>query len=258
MILNAPSRPRYVKPPRPRLEPGYARLIIRAGSFMAVSLKLRWLAVARRHPSAWLLAAQLLGVVLYPALDQTVAGQTALGAFGIAVLGLALWVVQRSPLGTWLALALAVPAVGLSAAAVLLGQPGLATTAQLLESLLYFYTAGALIAYMLDDHKVTRDELFAAGATFTLLAWGFAYAFSVCQRWYPASFIAHGPGELRTWMELLYLSFSLLSGVGLSDVAPVRPEARALVMLAQFSGVMYVALVVSRLVGLTMLQRRAN
>ena len=115
--------------------------------------------------------------------------------------------------------------------------------------------AGSLIAYMLQDHKVTRDELFAAGATFTLLAWAFAFAFAVCQQWYPGSFVATSESELRTWMELLYLSFSLLSGVGLSDVVPVHPQARALVMLEQFAGVMYVALVVSRLVGLTILKR---
>ena len=35
------------------------------------------------------------------------------------------------------------------------------------EAVLYFYAAGALIAYMLADHVITRDELFAVGATFT-------------------------------------------------------------------------------------------
>jgi hypothetical protein len=77
----------------------------------------------------------------------------------------------------------------------LLDRTALLTTAQLLESLLYFYTAGALIAYMLQDHKVTRDELFAAGATFTLLAWAFAFAFAVCQQWYPGSFQGTGGGR---------------------------------------------------------------
>jgi len=175
--------------------------------------------------------------------------------FGMAVLGLALWVVQRSPLGTWLALLLAIPSVVFSLAGALLDRSALLTTAQLLESLLYFYTAGALIAYMLQDHRVTRDELFAAGATFTLLAWGFAFAFAVCQQWYPGSFQGATAGPERSWMELLYLSFSLLSGVGLSDVVPLHPQARALVMLEQFAGVMYIGLVVSRLVGLTMLRR---
>ena len=153
---------------------------------------------------------------------------------------------------------LAIPSVVFSVAGALLDRPTWITTAQLLESLLYFYTAAALIAYMLQDHRVSRDELFAVGATFTLLAWGFAFTYSVCQQWYPGSFVGASEGTMRSWMELLYLSFSLLSGVGLSDVHPVLPQARALVMLEQFSGVMYVALVVSRLVGLTMLNVRKS
>ena len=174
---------------------------------MPVAMTTRWLAIARRHPSAWLLGAQLLAVLLYPALDDTAGGRAALGMFGMAVLGLALWVVQRSPLGTWLALLLAIPSLVFSLAGALLDRSAWVTTAQVLESLLYFYTAGALIAYMLQDHKVTRDELFAAGATFTLLAWAFAFAFSVCQQWYPGSF--HGTG---------WRSAAQLDGVALSEL----------------------------------------
>ncbi|WP_303747338.1 ion channel [Stenotrophomonas pigmentata] len=213
--------------------------------------RLKWIVMARRHPSAWLLAVQLLGVLLYPAMEQTPAGRALFGMFGMAVLGLAVWVVRRSPLGIWLALTLAIPAVVFSIAGVLLERYSLIAVAQAFECLLYFYTSCSLIAYMLQDHKVSRDELFAAGATFTLLAWAFAFAYSVCQHIYPGSFVATSEGDFRSWVELLYLSFSLLSGVGLSDVVPVHPQARALVMLEQFAGVMYVALVVSRLVGLT-------
>ena len=213
--------------------------------------RLRLIVMARRHPSAWLLAVQLLGVLLYPAMEHMPAGRALFGAFGMVVLGLAVWVVRRSPLLLWLALTLAIPAVVFSIAGALLGRHSLIAVAQAFESLLYFYTSCSLIAYMLQDHKVTRDELFAAGATFTLLAWAFAFAYSVCQHVYPGSFVATSEGDFRSWVELLYLSFSLLSGVGLSDVVPVHPQARALVMLEQFAGVMYVALVVSRLVGLT-------
>lgn len=215
-------------------------------------LHLRWIVLARKHPSAWLLGVQLLGVLVYPTMEHMPAGRALFGAFGMAVLGLSVWVVRRSPLGMWLALVLAIPAVVFSIAGALLRQPALATTAQVFESLLYFYTACSLIAYMLQDHKVSSDELFAAGATFTLLAWAFAFAYSVCQQLYPGSFVATSQGDFRSWVELLYLSFSLLSGVGLSDVVPVHAQARALVMLEQFAGVMYVALVVSRLVGLTL------
>ncbi|MBW8808367.1 MAG: two pore domain potassium channel family protein [Lysobacter sp.] len=108
---------------------------------------------------------------------------------------------------------------------------------------------------MMSDHKVTADELFAAGATFTLLAWGFAYAFLVCQAWYPGSFVgAERPGEPRTWIELLFLSFTNLSAVGLGDILPMSPAARVLTMFEQFAGVGYIAAVVSRLIGLTILR----
>jgi Ion channel len=46
-------------------------------------------------------------------------------------------------------------------------------------------------------------------------------------------------------------SFTNLTSVGLSDIVPVLPHARSLVMVEQVAGVLYVALVVARLVGLT-------
>ena len=128
-----------------------------------------------------------------------------------------------------------------------------------LEAMFYFYAAGSLIAYMLEDEFATVDELFAAGATFTLLAWAFAYVYVVCQALLPGSFGAlAGPDNPRTWMELLFLSFTTLSGVGLGDIVPLLPMARALVMIEEFAGVMYLALVVSRLVALSVLTRRAR
>jgi hypothetical protein len=68
---------------------------------------------------------------------------------------------------------------------------------------------------------------------------------------WPGSFTGHGgPGD-RTWFELLFLSFTTLTSVGLSDVTPVLAHARSFVIVEQVAGVLYVALVVARLVGLT-------
>jgi hypothetical protein len=111
---------------------------------------------------------------------------------------------------------------------------------------------------MMEDERASTDELFAVGATFTLLAWAFAHAFSVCQLVSPGSFSAAiNPEAQRTWVELLFLSFTTLSGVGLSDIIPLRPFARALVMLEQFAGVMYIGLVVTRMISLTVRPKRS-
>jgi hypothetical protein len=60
------------------------------------------------------------------------------------------------------------------------------------------------------------------------------------------------PGADRTWMELLFLSFTTLTSTGLSDVVPIAPFARAIVMVEQLAGVAFIAALVSRLVGLTL------
>ena len=180
-----------------------------------------------------------------------------LDAVGVVVLALALWVVNRSPSVNWIAWLLAVPAVALTVGSVVFRQSEWVVLSALFESVLYFYVAGSLISYMLHDHEVSADELFAAGATFTLLAWAFAYAYFVCQDWYPDSFIGiTEPGAPRSWMELLFLSFTTLSGVGIGDILPLRPQARALVMLEEFAGVGYIAAIVSRLIGLTVLRAK--
>ena len=221
--------------------------------------RLRWRAHARRHPSAFLLAAQLLSLVLLPLLADSPGGRAIFGAFSALVLWLAVWVVNRTPGLNWVAWLLAIPAFVLSLLAVIIDSNALLIAASLLEALLYFYAAGSLIAYMMSDHRVTSDELFAAAATFTLLAWGFAYLFLVCQFWYPGSFTgAVDPERPRTWFELLFLSVTNLSATGLGDVLPLGAEARVLVMFEQLCGVGYVAVVVSRLIGLSLLRVRSG
>ena len=216
-----------------------------------------WGLVARRHPSAFLLAAQLLSLLLYPIMDDTTSGRMLFGAVALVVVPLTVWVVAHSPSVRWVAWMLAIPAVILTIAGIALDRPGLLQLSAVLEAALYFYAAGGLIVYMMNDHEVSADELFAAGATFTLLAWGFAYAYFVCQQVYPDSFESfHEPERPRRWLELLSFSFSNLSATGLSDIQAIGSPARVLVMLEQFAGVGYIATVVSRLIGLTIIRHR--
>ena len=217
------------------------------------------LALARRQPSAILLAGQLAGVLLYPFMEGSDVGRALFSVLGIAILGLVVLAVRSLPGLTWVAVLLAVPATVLLVMQAVTGSDALLPYSSALEAVLYFYAAGALIAYMLADREITRDELFAVGATFTLVAWAFAYSYTVCQAIDPGSFTAAiDPSGERTWMELLFLSFTTLSSTGLSDVVPIKPFARSIVMIEQIAGVAYIAMVVSRLVGLTVVRRAGN
>jgi hypothetical protein len=220
---------------------------------------INWHSLTRQRPSAYLLAAQLISLILYAAFDTNPGGRALLGAFGVLVLALVVWVINRDAMMPWIAWALVAPAFVLALLSALLVHPALLMWSSLLEAVLYFYAAGSLIAYMMKDYQVTSDELFAAGAAFTLLAWGFAFLYLACQIWLPGSFIgASLPGQPRTFVELLSLSFTNLSATGLGDIMPVSSLARALVMIEQFAGVGYVAVVVSRLIGLTIVRQKAK
>jgi hypothetical protein len=214
------------------------------------------LTLARREPSALLLGAQLGGVLLYPFMETSSVGRALFSVFGIAILGLVVLAVRNLRGLPLVAVLLGAPATILLIIQAVTGSDDLLPYSSALEAILYLYAAGALITYMLADHEITRDELFAVGATFTLVAWAFAYAYTVCQAIEPGSFTAAiDPSGERSWMELLFLSFTTLSSTGLSDVVPVKPFARSLVMLEQVAGIAYVAMVVSRLVGLLVLNR---
>jgi hypothetical protein len=212
------------------------------------------LELARRQPSAILLAAQLIGVLVYPAMEGNDVGRSLFSVFGIVVLALVVLAVRSSPGFTGVALVLGVPATILLLIQAVTQDDALLPYSSALEAVLYFYAAYALIRYMLADHEITQDELFAVGATFTLVAWAFAYSFTVYQAIEPDSFTAAvNAGQDRTWVELLFLSFTTLSSTGLSDVVPIAPFARSLVMIEELAGVAYIAMVVSRLVGLLVL-----
>jgi hypothetical protein len=215
------------------------------------------LAFARREPSAVLLAVQLASVLVYPFLEGRGVGRSLVSALGILTLGLVVLAVRATPGQNLIGALLAIPATVLLLIQAITGSDTLLPWSSAFEAVLYFYAAAGLIRYMLADHRITRDELFAVGATFTLVAWAFAYVFTVCQAVDPGSFTAAvRPHADRTWMELLFLSFTTLTSTGLSDVIPIQPFARGLVMIEQLAGLAYVAMLVSRLVGLTVMRQK--
>ncbi len=212
----------------------------------------------KRNPCGVLLAVQLLGLLVYPFLGDQPVGRAVFGLFGLVVLTLAVRAVRLTPALTWVAIVLGTPVVALTVAEALVpGNDALVATSGLVHAAFYGYTAWALIRYMFQDDVVTSDELWATGATFTVVAWAFAYLYVAVQVFWPGSFIAAvDPDAQRTWMDLLFLSVTTLTSTGLSDIVPVTPHARSVVMLEQIAGMLYLAMVVARVTALTLRPKR--
>lgn len=205
----------------------------------------------KRYPFAMLLCVQLLSILFYGFMTDSKTSHLIFICLGLIVPILAVWTVYRSPATNWIGFVLVTASISTLLAAIFGGQTQLLAWSHAFESLLYFYAATSLVMYMFQDNIVTLDELYAAAATFTLLVWAFALAYSVCQQIYPGSVLAAiNPNNPRSWIELLFMSFSIQSSTGVGDVIPITGPARAIGSLQIFTGVMYIAIVVSRLVGL--------
>ena len=216
----------------------------------------RWRATLRKQPSAFLLAVQVLVILLLPALESSDWGRAVISLLSLSAVVIAVFTVRSTPALTWLSITLALPAAVFEIWSLVDDSTTIVAIAHTALAVFYFYTAYALISYMFEVSWVTTDELFAVGACFTVLVFAFAYVFLAIQEVYPGSFTSYdGPGQ-RTFLELLYYSGANLTSVGLSDVGPIKPEARAIGTVEQLGGVMYVAMVISRLVALTVMRAR--
>ena len=209
------------------------------------------LGAVRTHPSAALLAGQGIVVVAYPFLDDRFAGRAVVGVVQMAVVLVAVFAVRATSALTWVAATLGAPAMVLTVLEAAWPETGwVILTSAAFHVPFYLYVSYSMVRYLFHDDVVTRDELFATGAAFTVVAWAFAYVYAATQVIWPGSFVDHDSTGGLDWFEMLYLSFTTLTSVGLSDVQPVLDHARSLVMIEQVAGVFYVALVVARLIGL--------
>lgn len=203
------------------------------------------------YPSAVLLVGQLAVLLGYPFLDGTTTGRAVIGVAQLLVVLAAVAAVHRSPALDWVAALFGVPATVFAVwESVSPGTDWVVLTSAVVHVPLYLFVSYALVRYVFKDDVVTRDELFATAGAFTVVAWAFAYLYAAVQVLWPGSFGAH-----REWFDLLFLSFTSMTSTGLGDFSPALAHARSLVMLEEVGGVFYVALVVSRLVGLTIRSR---
>jgi hypothetical protein len=112
----------------------------------------------------------------------------------------------------------------------------------------YVYTILVILDYVLRTDEVTGDEIYGAVSVYILIGfvWGMAYALLDLVQ--PGSFHTLG-GSLRP-ADYIYFSFITLMTVGYGDMFPIGPVARSLAIVESMVGVIFIAVLIGRLVGL--------
>lgn len=100
-----------------------------------------------------------------------------------------------------------------------------------------------------NENEVTIDLIMAAACAYILLGMLWAHAYYFVENFHPNSFKAAEKPVEELW-DFYYYSFVTLTTVGYGDIFALTKPARALSILEAIMGQLYLAIMISRLVGL--------
>jgi len=210
---------------------------------------LRRLAYARRNRCSVLVAVLCLFILVNPLIAGSAVGATALAASLFSILILAVWALRVRRPFVWGLAALAFLAVD-ALVVDRLGETWIRPLALAAIAVFIGTVTIALLRYVLDRRPITTDKVFGAVAAYILIAFSFASLFALLQLFELHAFnaaVAHGPEGRLNWSDMMYFSFTVLTSTGFGEITPATPMARALIVIEQVLGVMYVAFLIARL-----------
>lgn len=151
----------------------------------------------------------------------------------------------------WVGVALLAPAV-VSTLSEPLGLPEWMYVLALSAAVAFYALAFAVVVRtILGARRVTEDILAGAVCAYFLIALGFAMAFTLAEVLAPGSLrFGGGASSEQGLSSFVYFSLVTITTLGYGDVVPVAGFIRSLVILETVLGVLYPAIVVSRLVAL--------
>ena len=199
----------------------------------------------------YLFGALLVLVVAVPFVFGLQGGRTALQLAHALVLVAALAAVGRGAIVFVAGLLLAMSALALQLTSFFRNDP---TQHIMLASALYvaFYllTIASLLRYVFNPQVMTADKLFGAAAGYLLLGILWADIYRLVQYMDPEAFGGGAGSPLRSYYDLVYMSFGCLTSNGAGDIVPMGSRVRSLVILEQLTGTLLVAILIARLAGI--------
>lgn len=210
------------------------------------------LRVIRRSPPLLLMGVLLLDIMLSPLLDGW-GGRAINVAVIAACLGIAADNRRSLTLGLWLA----IPAVLLILVGEILGDRRVNLASYPFMLFLYLHIIRLMLAKIFGARVVTLDTIGLALCTYVLLGVLWLLFYIPVVLFDPDAFaFANLSADGKPMGEMLYFSYVTLTTLGYGDVAPVSPLAQGLAITEALTGVLFLAVLISRLVGSYSAQRR--
>jgi hypothetical protein len=163
---------------------------------------------------------------------------------------------SRRRITVWIALLLAVPALGLRwVPSIGLGYADL--IAHIAALLLILLTTTSILLVVLSQRRVTQDTLYGSVCAYLLMGVAWSILYQILESQAPGSFVQNNETMvIETSAQeglsdrIFYFSLVTMTTLGFGDITPATVLARRLSVIEAIMGQLYVAILVARLVAL--------
>lgn len=216
--------------------------------------------MAKRGKLSYLLICLLFVLLVYPLAEGSLAAGKILTLFFSFVLISGMYAVStNNRVKLVISLFLAVPALLIIWSEQFFDNRLLDIATFALMALFSFFTVICIVMYLMKAKKVTKDILAGAASAYLLIGISWSMLCGLLEFVIPGSFSVSGAinvNALDNWSTFNYYSFTTLTTLGYGDITPISVRAQSFAVLEAVTGVLFTALLVSRLVGMYLYQLR--
>ena len=197
----------------------------------------------------WLFMMLMVLIAVVPFVPLTPSGRLLIGGINTFLVVATVATVGRTFLSFVIVLLLAIPAVAFHYLGIVSGDPEPLAMAWGFAAALYAATVTYLLRYVFQPDVMTADKLYGAAAAYLMLGVLWAYVYSIIDYVYPNSFSIGGQSAALPPIDSLYFSFTVLTSTGFGDIVPLARQARAICVVEQLTGALFLAILIARLAG---------
>lgn len=193
----------------------------------------------------------LLLLVLYPFVKESNLRQAPLILYllnGVVILAI-MYEVSYTLIQFLIALAFGLPSIILG---WLPQEPFVVFSQALLHTILYAYAIFMILSVLMPQKRADIETIYGTISVYILIGLCWANVYQIVDFFNPGSFAFSNALVTRPfdWSDYLYYSFVTLTTLGYGDIVPLAPQARSCATIEAIFGVIFIAVMVSKTIGL--------
>lgn len=205
-------------------------------------------ATERKFSALFLLL--LVYLVLYPYQPNAGLPYLAFRIFGTAMTVLSVYAVSFRRAYLWIALVIAIPTLA-QRILVTNGNPGALSITSIAFGFLFdLFIVAVLFQRVFMTNDPTKEAIFGALCIYLLIGYGFSRVYGMMAMLQPHAFYldpAVNAHAVPDRFDLIYYSFATVTCLGANGITPVSTQARSISLIEALLGVLYLAVLISRL-----------